>query len=141
MKKKDILHFSLILTFETSFYHWYIIENPYIIANITCIFKLDSLENEISYAISLFLTFVLFRAIESRWPHLYHELRSMYNSSKVSSLEFRNIRNWNGRWIWYDFRKNFKRIAEEKRCIFSFFLKDFVSISSYNFRRFLFISL
>lgn len=45
---------------------------------------------------------------------------STYNSSKVTSsqLEFRNFRNWNG--IWYDFRKNFKRIAEKNVVFFSF---------------------
>lgn len=37
-------------------------------------------EIEVSNEISLFPIFVLFSAIESVWPHWYHELRTLYSS-------------------------------------------------------------
>lgn len=88
MKKKiSIPHFS-------PHFHTYHRKSIYIIADITCVFS-----NLISYAISLFLIFVLFRTIGSLWPRSYHGRCIIRGKVTSLSLSLKlNFRNWNGKW-------------------------------------------
>lgn len=88
MKKKiSIPHFS-------PHFHIYHRKSIYIIADITCVFS-----NLISYAISLFLIFVLFRTIGSLWPRSYHGRCIIRGKVTSLSLSLKlNFRNWNGKW-------------------------------------------